>query len=123
MIPSLGTTLKPKRKTGSHIQRHDVGDGLLLTTREIAARIGGTPHNVRQRLAKGWSGPQLLLPLRKRRTIGLPKSQTQVVAYKLALHFGRRAPTVAEIRRIHPMDRSNAAYWRNAILTAQQQLQ
>ncbi|HRP74550.1 MAG TPA: hypothetical protein PKZ27_03080 [Rhodocyclaceae bacterium] len=122
MRPSLGTALKPKRKTGSHIQRHDMGDGQMLTTREIARVIGGTPHNVRARLAKGWKGEALLTPLGERRRIGKPKGQTQVIAYKLAVHFKHRIPSTKEIMTVHPMEESNACYWRNAIVRALEEL-
>lgn len=120
MKSSLGTQVRPRRRTGCHVRFHDVGNGEMLTTREIAERIGGTPHNVRARLAKGWTGVELLLPLRRRRKVGLPRVHTQVVAYKLAAEFQGKRPTVKRIIEIHPMSRSDAAYWRNAILIAQE---
>lgn len=110
------------RRTGCHVQKHDVGDGEMLTTRQIAARIGGTPHTVRGRLAKGWTGEQLLQPLRERRKLGQPKGLTPVIACKLALTFGWKAPTAAQIMDIHPMEESTAAYWANAYKHAIAQL-
>lgn len=105
----------PKRKTGKHIPKHDVGDGTFLTTRQIATRLKTNPHTIRARLAKGWRGEELLTPIGERRRTGQPRTQTAVVAYKLALHFGRRRPTTEEIRKVHPMTESSACYWRNAI--------
>lgn len=110
------------RRTGSHIKKHDVGDGRKLTTRQIANEIGGTPHNVRARLAKGWTGAQLLIPIFERRRKGVARTPTQVVAYKLALKFGHNIPTVQQIRDTHPMDTSTARYWRNAVIAAQETL-
>lgn len=108
----------PKRKTGCHIQKHDVGDGEMLTTRQIAVRLGTTPATIRGRLAKGWKGEQLLLPTGAKRREGRPRTQTAVTAYALALRFGRKWPTTAEIQRAFPMDDTTAAYWRNAIRIA-----
>lgn len=108
----------PKRKTGRHVRKHDVGDGSMLTTRQIAVRLGTTPHNIRARLAKGWKGEELLTPIGERRRQGQPRTQTAVVAYRLALAFGTRRPTTEEIRKVYPMTESSACYWRNAITIA-----
>lgn len=94
----------------------------MLTTREIARVIGGTPHNVRARLAKGWKRSALVLPLGERRQQGLPRVNTQIVAYKLASKFKRRIPTVEEIMAVHPMNDKTAAYWRNAITRALEEM-
>lgn len=106
------------RKPARNAARHDVGGGEKLTTREIAKVIGGTPQNVRARLSLGWKGEALVLPLGERRNAGQPRSETQVIAYKLALKFKRRLPSVAETMEVHPMDNTTATYWRNAITKA-----
>lgn len=110
---------KPKRKTGSHVAKHDVGVGYPpMTTRQIAERIGCDPHIIRARINKGWMGADLLAPIGTRRRIGVARTQTQVVALKLALTFGRKIPTPAQIRAVHPMEYAAALYWRNAIKRA-----
>ena len=110
------------RRPNSQAKRYDVGGGELLTTREIARIIGGSQHNVRQRIRQGWKGAALVLPLGERRRIGAPRVNTQVIAFKLAQKFGRRIPTVAEIEAAHPMDETTATYWRNAIIRAWEEL-
>lgn len=121
MKPSVGLKVRPARKTGFHVKRHDVG-GQMMTTREIAARIGGTTQTVRARLAKGWKGKELLMPINSRRSVGLPRVSTQIVAYKIARQFPDSVPTTAQIRAIHPMQVSTATYWRNAIMRAMREL-
>lgn len=121
MKPSVGLKVRPARKTGFHVKRHDVG-GQMMTTREIAARIGGTTQTVRARLAKGWKGKELLMPINSRRSVGLPRVSTQIVAYKIARQFPDSVPTTAQIREIHPMGASTATYWRNAIMRAMREL-
>lgn len=117
----MGLKVRPARKTGFHVERHDVG-GKMMTTREIAAKIGGTAHTVRARLAKGWKGKELLMPVNSRRSVGRPRVSTQIVAYKIARQFPDSVPTVAQIRAIHPMAASTATYWRNAIIRAMREL-
>lgn len=94
----------------------------MMTTREIAARIGGTTQTVRARLAKGWKGKELLMPINSRRSVGLPRVSTQIVAYKIARQFPDSVPTTTQIRAIHPMSVSAATYWRNAIMRAIREL-
>lgn len=109
-------------RINSKAKKHHVGGNEWLTTREIAKVIGGTQHNVRARLAKGWKGEALVLPVGERRAPGRPRVMTQVVAYKLALKFKRRTPTVPEIMEVHPMAEETATYWRNAIIKALEDL-
>lgn len=110
------------RRSPRNAPRYHVGGNEWLTSRQIARIIGGTPHNVRARIALGWKGEALLTPLGQRKRTGKPKGHTQVVAYKLALKFGRRIPTTKEIIAVHPMEESNACYWRNAIIRALEDL-
>lgn len=113
------TVMKPPtRKLPRSAPRYDVGGGEQLTTREIAERIGGTQHNVRARLAKGWKGEALLTPIFERRKPGKPRAATAIVAYTLARTFGSRIPSTAEIQTLFPMEESTAAYWRNTIREA-----
>lgn len=93
----------------------------MLTTREIAEIIGGTPHNVRARISKGWKGSHLLIPLFERRRLGVARTTTQVIALKLAHAFPHKIPSVAQIQAVHPMDKTTARYWRNAIKQAQEE--
>lgn len=117
------TKKKPRRKTGSHVARHDVGPYREpMTTREIADYLGTTPHNIRARIRKGWHGEDLLKPIGTRRRIGIARSPTHVVAMKLALTFGRRVPTIAQIRAVHPMEYTTACYWQNTIKRALKEL-
>lgn len=116
----LSSTLKPavkrKRKTGNHIPKHNVGEGREpMTTRQIAAELGCDAGVVRNRINKGWKGEQLLLPIHTRRKSGMPRTYTQVVALKLALAFGKKVPSAAQIQAVHPMAYSAAQHWRNAI--------
>ena len=113
------TVMKPPtRKLPSNAPRYDVGGGEMLTSREIAERIGGTQHNVRTRVAKGWKGEALLVPVFERRKPGKPRAATAVIAYTLARTFGSRIPTTKEIRDLYPMEESTAAHWRNTIREA-----
>lgn len=109
-------------RVNTKAERHHVGHGEYLTTREIAKVIGGTAHNVRARLAKGWKGEALVLPLGERRHPGVARTTTQIVAYKLALKFGRKIPTPKQIMAVHPMEETTATYWRNAITRALEEL-
>lgn len=93
----------------------------MLTTREIAKIIGGTPHNVRARISKGWKGEHLLVPLFERRRLGVARTTTQVIALKLAHAYPHKIPTVKQIQQVHPMSNATARYWRNAIKLAQEE--
>lgn len=119
LTPILGSGIKPKRKSGSHIQKFDVGDGSLpMTTRQIASKVGCEPRVIRARINKGWTGAELLSPLNSRRRIGIPRTQTQIIALKLALAFPKKIPTAAQIIAVHPMSYTAALYWRNALKQA-----
>lgn len=118
----MSTGRAPRRKSPCDAPLHDVGDGEMMTTRQIAEYIGGTQHTVRGRLLKGWRGEQLLQPLRERRKLGQPKGQTPVIAIKLALQFGWKAPSAAQVMEVHPMEQSTAAYWSNAYKHAIEQV-
>lgn len=42
--------------------RYDVGDGRMLTMREIALEVGVSKQTIRGRIKSGWRGAKLLLP-------------------------------------------------------------
>lgn len=107
------------RRSPVTAKRYDVGDGTMLTCREIAMRVkGATQQTIRNRVNNGWKGEALLNPLDVRRNEGRPRTTTAVIAYKLARKFGSKLPTPAEIRSVHPMAETTATYWRNAIREA-----
>lgn len=62
LTPSLGYTGREYKTRGG--QRHDVGDGRMLTVREIAFESRCDVSAIYARLAKGWSGSRLLTPPR-----------------------------------------------------------
>lgn len=106
------------RKSPSDAKLYDVGDGVMMTGRQIAEKIKSTNGTVRSRWAKGWRGPALLLPPGDRRKKSKPRTTTAVNAYALALRFGARVPTTREIHAVFPMCNASAMYWRNAIRAA-----
>lgn len=63
LAPSLGYTgrgYKPRKG-----ERHDVGNGRMMTVREIALASGTNTSAIYGRLAKGDTGVRLLRPLRR----------------------------------------------------------
>lgn len=114
--------MKPTRKSPVTAKKYDVGYGEMLTVREIANVLGTSYGVVRARITKGWTGEQLLTPVGDRRRKSVPRTKTSVMAYTLALKFGRRVPTTKEIMDTYPMAESTAMYWRNAIKIALEKL-
>lgn len=110
------------RRSPETAKKYDVGGGEMLTVKEIAEVVGTTPGTIRFRLSKGWEGESLVLPKGERRKGGKPRTQTSVTAYTLALKFGRRLPSVEEIRETYPMSETTAMYWRNSIRIALQRV-
>lgn len=106
----------------SKAKKYNVGGGEMLTVREIARIAGTTAGTIRARLRKGWKGDSLVLPLGERRKEGQPRYPTQIVAYKLAMKFRYRVPTVEEIRAVHPMSEHNARFWRYSMRRAIEEL-
>lgn len=109
---------KISRRPPRTAKRYDVGDGEMLTVREIATILGTSVGTVRSRITKGWTGESLLLPPGDRRGKSKPRSQNTVVAYVLALRFGARLPTTKEIMETYPMAESTAHWWRHTIRAA-----
>jgi hypothetical protein len=93
-----------------------------LSVQEIADRAGLRWQTVHSRLARGWRGQQLLIKKQSRRQDGQPRGPNQVIACKLAITFGARVPSPAEIRQVHPMSTTSAMRWRNALRIALEQL-
>lgn len=110
--------MKPTRKSPVTAKKYDVGDGEMLTVREIANVLGTTYGVVRSRITKGWTGEALLTPVGQRRAKSRPRTKTSVMAYTLALKFGTRLPTADEIRQAYPMCEATAYYWRHTIQVA-----
>lgn len=104
---------KPRRQ-----KLYDVGGGRRMSAKEISAHTGITVHAVYARVHRGDSGRQLLIKNGNRKRSGMARSPTQHIAFKIAFAFGRRVPTTAEIRRLHPMSDTSAMRWRNAIRQA-----
>lgn len=109
--------LRPRKE---HL--YDVGGGRRMTARDISARTGVSLGTVHGRLARGWRGAELLVRNQERRRRGEPRGPGQVIACKLALAFPDALPTVAQIRRVHPMSEASAQRWRCALRLARQQL-
>lgn len=109
--------LRPRRE-----YLYDVGGGRRMTARAIAERTGTSLGTVHNRLARGWRGAELLVRNQERRRQGAPRGPVQVIACKLALAFPDQVPTVAQIRRAHPMSETAAARWRIALRQAREQL-
>ena len=114
--------MKPTRQSPVTAKKYDVGDEEMLTVREIATVLGTSYGVVRARITKGWTGESLLTPVGERRRKSMPRTKTSVMAYTLALKFGRRVPTTKEIMDTYPMAESTAMYWRNAIKIALEKL-
>lgn len=110
--------MRPRRKSPVTAKKYDVGDGEFLTVREIAEHLNTKPQVIQSRINNGWTGESLLLPVGQRRKKSQPRTNTSVVAYLLALEFGKRVPSIAEIQSVYPMSESAAGYWRVAIQRA-----
>ena len=123
LTPILTSPVKRKRKTGNHVATHHVGDGKRMTTGQIASQLGCDPAVIRNRIKLGWKDAELLTPLGVHRHQGRPRNQTQTIALKLALTFGRRVPSVEQIRVVHPMGVAAATYWRNGYRHAMKALE
>lgn len=110
--------LRPRKE---HL--YDVGGGRRMTVRQISERTGISLGTVHSRLARGWRGAELLVRNQERRRRGEPRGPGQVIACKLALAFPDEVPSVAAIRRVHPMSEAAAQRWRCALRLAREQLQ
>jgi hypothetical protein len=106
-------------------KRYDCGRYGRLTAKEIATASGLTIHGVFNRIYAGFEGDELvsarhdsLRVTRERCT-----KPTMSLAMKLAKKFQAGIPTVAEIRKAHPMCKRNAQRWRQAMVDAKKALE
>ena len=115
---NLSATLGSPQFAPRRQKLYDVGGGRQMSAKEIAARTGISVHAVYARVCRGETGKALLIKNGNRKRNGMARSPTQHIAFKIAFAFGRRVPTTAEIRRLHPMSDTSAMRWRNAIRQA-----
>lgn len=114
---SFGTATLKARPPVDRGRRFDCGKYGMLSAKRIAALTGTTTEAVWQRVKAGVTGEALCAP--KYEALRGAKRKctrpTVVVAMKLARAFPDRVPTIAEIRRVHPMGERNAMRWRQAM--------
>lgn len=99
-------------------RKFDCGKFGKLTANEIARITGMSREGVWQRVRSGIVGAELCAPkhdgLRKVKT---PCSRpTIMVAMKLARAYPNSTPTLAQIKKVHPMTDRNAMRWRQALV-------
>lgn len=92
-----------------------------LTAAQIARTAGITESLVWQRVRIGWKGEELCRPKHDSlRGVKTRCSKPVVrIAMKLARAFPDGTPTLAQIRKVHPMCERNAMRWRQALQEAQ----
>ena len=115
---NLSATLGSPQFAPRRQKLYDVGGGRQMSAKEIAARTGISVHAVYARVYRGETGKALLIKNGNTKRKGMARSPTQHIAFKIAFAFGRRVPTTAEIRRLHPMSDTSAMRWRNAVRQA-----
>ena len=114
-------TITTPRGRKSHARKWDCGKYGHLTAKEIASVAGITREGVWQRIRVGGvKGAALCAPKHDGlRVVREPCSKPVVkIAVKLARAFPDSVPSVAAIRKVHPMCARNAMRWRQALAEA-----
>ena len=99
-------------------RKFDCGKFGKMTAQEIARLTGMSREGVWQRVKAGIHGAELCAPKHD----GLRKTKTRcsrptiMVAMKLLRAFPANPPSVAQIKKIHPMTDRNAMRWRQALV-------
>lgn len=98
-------------------RRFDCGRFGKLTANEIARIVGMSREGAWQRIRSGIVGAELCAPKHEGlRQVKAPCSRpTILVAMKLARAYPDKQPTLAQIKRVHPMTDRNAMRWRQAL--------
>lgn len=114
-------TIEGPQGMKSRARKMDCGRHGRLTAAQIARTAGITESRVWQRVRIGWKGEELCRPKHDSlRGVKTRCSKPVVrIAMKLARTFPDKVPTLAEIRRAHPMCERNAMRWRQAMQDAQ----
>lgn len=110
-------TIATPRARKSHAKKFNCGAHGRLTAAQIARIAGITESRVHQRVRIGWKGEELCLAKHDSLRVVRERCSKPVVriAMKLARAFPDGTPTLAQIRKVHPMCERNAMRWRQAL--------
>lgn len=122
MMGAFGTATIKAPAGRDRGRRFDCGRHGKLSAKQIALMAGMSREGVWQRVKAGFKGEALCAPKHEslRRAKEACKRPVVVVAMKLAKAFPDKVPSLAEIKRVHPMCDRSAMRWRQALTEAQQ---
>jgi hypothetical protein len=120
-MSSFGVATIQAPRSKSRARKWDCGKYGRLTAHEIARVAGITREGVWQRARGGLTGEALCMPKHEGLRVVRKRCSKPVVhiAMKLARAFPAGVPTLAQIRKVHPMCDRNAMRWRQALAEAQ----
>lgn len=110
-------TITTPRARKSRAKKFDCGAHGRLTAAQIARIAGITDSRVWARVRIGWKGEDLCRAKHDSLLVAKERCSQPVVriAMKLARAFPDGTPTLAQIRKVHPMCERNAMRWRQAL--------
>jgi transposase len=106
---------------------HDCGKHGMLAVKDIARKTGLSERTIRDRLARGMEGEELLRPkigareTRKDTTfrddvVRTSGAGAMAIAIRIARSFPNRVPTAKELRDKFGMSQATAYRWRQSII-------